>query len=133
MSTLLLDQTTWDLVADASGNIALATDPYAIAQNVASACQTFLGECWYNTLNGVPYWEQIFGQSPPLSLVKSDLIAAALTVPGCTNPQVFLNNIQNRTLSGQIQFTGPSGVALATTFSRQFILGNSILGGGDVI
>jgi hypothetical protein len=133
MSTMLLDQTVWDLVADASGNIALATDPYAIAQNVASACQTFLGECWYNTLNGVPYWEQIFGQSPPLSLIKAELVTASLTVPGCSNPVVFLNNIQNRTLTGQIQFTGPGGTQLTTTFSRQFILGRSIVGGGDVI
>ena len=41
-STLLLDQTEWDLVLDASGNIALASPPYALAQDVASAVRTFL-------------------------------------------------------------------------------------------
>ena len=81
MKTLLLDQTTWDLVVDASGDIAVASDPYSIAQDAASAIRTFQGECYYDTTLGVPYWSQILGRSPPLSLLKAKLVAAALTVP----------------------------------------------------
>ena len=36
-NTLLLDRTVWDLLLDGSGNIAIATEPYATAQDVASA------------------------------------------------------------------------------------------------
>ena len=53
-STLALELQDWDLCVDTSGNIALATEPYAIAQDVASACKTFLGECWYDTTYGIP-------------------------------------------------------------------------------
>ncbi len=39
--TLLLDTDEWDLVLDANGDIALADEPYAISQDVASAIRTF--------------------------------------------------------------------------------------------
>ena len=48
-ATLLLDRTTWDLCLDANGNIAMATGPYAIAQDVASAVRL-----WHDTTKGVP-------------------------------------------------------------------------------
>jgi hypothetical protein len=104
-STLLLDQTTWDVCLDANGNIAIAAPPYAIAQDVASACRTFLGEVWYDTTEGVPYFSQVLGKFPSLSLVKADLIAAANTVPGVSGTQVFITGFTNRKLTGQVHFT----------------------------
>ena len=56
MKTLLLDQTTWDLTLDANNNIALAAEPYAFAQDAASAIRLFQGELWYDTTRGVPYF-----------------------------------------------------------------------------
>ncbi len=109
MKTLLLDRTQWDLVLDAKGNIALASEPYARAQDVASACRLFRGELWYNTAKGIPYFDEILGHRPPVSLVKAHLERAALTVPGVTNVQVILQDIQNRKLSGQVQFTDADG------------------------
>jgi hypothetical protein len=111
-STLLLDRTTWDLVLDASGNIAVASPPYALAQDVASACRTFLGEVYYDTTLGVPYFERVLGKFPPLQLVKQLLADAALTVPGVTDPVVFISSFTDRGLSGQVQFTDPSGQVL---------------------
>jgi hypothetical protein len=108
MDTLLLDTVLWDLTKDASGNIAVANAPYAIAQDVASACRTFLGEVWYNTALGVPYG-QILGQQPSLTFVKAQLVTAALTVPGCTNPVVYIGSVVNRKLTGQVQFTDSNG------------------------
>jgi hypothetical protein len=57
VKTLLLDRSLWDLTLDINGNIAMASEPYAIAQDVASACRTFLGECYYDTSQGVPYFQ----------------------------------------------------------------------------
>ena len=105
MNTLLLDTQRWDVCLDSFGNIALATDPYSAAQDVASAVRTFIGECWYNTSIGVPYYQQILGKFPPLSLVKSLIKSAAMTVPGVTNVVVYITNLENRNLTGQIQFT----------------------------
>lgn len=103
-STLCLELQDWDLCLDTSGNIALAKEPYAIAQDVASACKTFLGECWYDTTAGVPYLQQVLGQLPSLSVIKALLVNAASTVPGCGNPIVFITGFQNRQLVGQVQF-----------------------------
>lgn len=108
MQTLLLATDTWDLITDADGNIALAGDPYAVAQDVASACRTWKGELWYNTAPGIPY-KEILGQSPPLGLVKAMLEAESLTVPGVASASCLFSSTRNRTLSGQIQVTTQSG------------------------
>lgn len=115
-NTLLLDRTTWDLCLDASGNIAVAREPYAIAQDVASAVRTFLGECWFNTTDGVPYWTDILGQRPPLQLVKKDIINAAMTVRGVVAAQCYITGFEGRTLTGQVQVTTSAGVTLPVNF-----------------
>ena len=115
-TTLLLDQTLWDLCADASGNIALAAPPYALAQDAASACKLFIAELWYDTTQGVPYIQQILGKYPPLSLVKAQLAAAALTVPGVVTAQVFITSFAGRKLAGQVQVTDTSGSISAASF-----------------
>lgn len=114
--SLLLDVTTWDLTADSSNNIAVADDPYALAQNAASAIRLFQGELWYDTTQGVPYWAQILGQRPSLALIKSKLVAAALTVPGVTAARVFITAFTNRGIRGQVQVTSKSGVISGASF-----------------
>lgn len=116
MNTLLLDTQLWDLVLDLNGNIAVATDPYSVAQSVASACRTFVGDLWYNKTAGVPYFQQILGHYPPLALVKTLLANQAATVPGCNNPVVFLTGFNGRALSGQIQFSDSNGTTQAASF-----------------
>lgn len=103
-NTLLLDQTAWDLVLDANGNIAFAAPPYAIAQDVASAVRTFLGELWYDTTQGIPYWTQVLGKLPPVSLLIEMINTVALTVPGVVTVQTFINSFSDRQITGNIQF-----------------------------
>ena len=81
MNTLLLDVGLWDLTLDADGNIAVAAEPYALAQDVASACRTVLGEVYYNVSLGVDYFGQLFGKTPPAAIFQEQFVAAALTVP----------------------------------------------------
>ena len=116
MNTLLLDQSAWDLVLDASGNIALAAPPYARAQDVASAVRTFLGEVYYDTTQGIPYWTKILGKLPPPSLLIELINKAALTVPGVVSVQTFITSFNDRELSGQIQFTDTTGAATTVNF-----------------
>lgn len=136
MKTLLLDRDRWDLVLDASGNIAVATNPYSLAQDVASAIRLFQGELWYDTAKGIPYFDQILGKQPPLQLMKAWFIRLAITVPGVDRAVCYLESIINRQVVGQIQFTDSSGdTAIVATsgapgFSGLFILGSSDLGGG---
>lgn len=113
MNTLYLAVPAWDLALDASGNIAIASEPYALAQDAASAIRTFLGEVWYDTTLGVPYLTQILGHSPPVELLKSLFVDAALTVPGIAQAQVFITSVSNRTVTGQVQCFDADGVFLS--------------------
>jgi hypothetical protein len=115
MDTLLLDVDTWDLVVDVSSNIAMASDPYAIAQDAASAIKLVRGELWYDTTQGVPY-STILGQLPALSYVKDQFVLAAETVPEVTSATVFISGFEDRILTGQVQVATASGATAAANF-----------------
>lgn len=118
-NTLLLDRTYWDLVIDSSANIAMASPSYSLTQDVASACKLFLGELWYNTTNGIPYWENVLGKLPPPNLLIGYIEKAALTVPGVVSAQCIINSFNdnnNRTVSGQIQFIDENGITNGVNF-----------------
>lgn len=104
-NTLLLDQSAWDLVLDINGNIALAGTPYSYAQDVTSAVRTFLGECWYNTNLGIPYWQQILGQLPPIGYIEQQISLEALTIPNIISAEASIVNFVNRAIEGVILIT----------------------------
>lgn len=116
MKTVLLDRSTWDLVIDVNGNIAVADVPYALAQDAASAVKLFRGELWYDTAVGVPYWASILGKTPSISLMKAKFVEAAMTVPGVVAARCFISSVANRSVSGQIQVTDKSGFIIAAGF-----------------
>lgn len=115
MKTLLLDRGVWDILLDAQGNIAVADEPYAIAQDAASAIRLFKGEAWYDTTRGVPHFQEILGHHPPLSVLKAHLQAAALTVPDAATAVVFISSATNREIQGQVQITSTSGQTVVVT------------------
>lgn len=109
MKTLLLDQSAWDLVLDASGNIALASEPYALAQDVASAIKLFAGEAIYDTTRGVPYFDTILGQSPPVTVFQEAMKRAALTVPGVLSATCTITQVADRVVTGVVTFRDDTG------------------------
>ncbi len=117
MNTLLLDTAQWDLTIDLDGNIAMASNPYSLAQDAASAIRTFYGEVYYNTTLGVQYFGPILGQIPPLSLMKADFVAAALTVPEVTSAVAYLAAIKDRVATGQVHVFSANGVTSVAAFS----------------
>lgn len=126
MRTILLDTLSWDMVIDASGNIAVASEPYALAQDAASAIKTFLGECYYDVNLGVPYLTNsnaatatsspLMGGSVNLPALKAALVTAAKTVPGVTSATVFISSVKGRAVSGQVQVTSSDGTTTAANF-----------------
>lgn len=109
MKTVLLSVDQWDICLDAAGNWAIATAPYQTAQDVASALRLFLGECWYDTSRGVPYFTDILGQSPPSGFFKSLMEKAALTVPDVVSATCTIESVEGRTVTGSVEFTTTSG------------------------
>ena len=115
MNTIYLNQ-NWDMAVDISGNIALASSPYALAQDAASECRLFYGECYYDTTRGVQYWRDILGKYPPLELMRTYYKNAAMLVPTVVKSKVFFSGLQNRTLTVQVQVTDNAGLVSALGF-----------------
>lgn len=109
MKTILLNPETYDLCLDSDGNIALASEPYALAQDVVSECRTMQGECYYDTSKGIPYFQDILGQFPPLSLMQQYWVDAALLVPDVVEATAQIISFENRKLTAQILFTDLTG------------------------
>lgn len=114
-ATLLLDRDAWDCALNASGNIAVATEPYSQVQDAASAVRVFEGEAYYNTTLGVPYWTDVLGRAQPSQIMRARAQQAAMTVPGVIDATAVLTTLPNRTLGGQIQIktdTGEIGITI---------------------
>ncbi len=107
--TLLLDNTFWDLLLDSNGNIAVASAPYALAQDVASAIKLFLGELYFDTTKGIPYFSDVLAHSPPLSLLQQFIVNAALTVEDVVSAVCIIESFNGRTIVGQCQFVDTTG------------------------
>lgn len=117
MNSLLLDVGIWDICLDANGNLAIAADPYALAQDVSCAIRTFLNEVWYNTSLGIPYEQEILGETPPLAWFQEQMVNAALTVRPQTADVYVVSavcviesfNFATRAVVGQVQFKDSTG------------------------
>lgn len=116
MKTVFLNPKTWDLALTSGGNIAVASDPYSKAQDAASAVRLFYGELYYETSIGVPYFQQILGQAPPLNYMRHLFVEAALRVPGVVSAAAFISSITERNVKGQIQVTDQTGKTLGASF-----------------
>ena len=116
MQTIQLDPATWDISLTIAGNIQEAAQNYSLAQDAASAIKLFQGELWYDTAQGIPYWRDVLGKAPPLSLVRKLFVQAALTVPGAVAAKCFFTSFSARLISGQIQVTDKFGKITAATF-----------------
>jgi hypothetical protein len=117
-STLLLSPQTWDLLIDSSQNIAVAQEPYALAQDAASAIQLFEGEDYYDVTRGIPFFDEILGHWPPVRLMKAHFNRAAMTVPNVVAAVTYIESIVDRRPKGQVQVTGADGTRAVASFLR---------------
>lgn len=108
MKSLLLNQETWDLTIDGAKNIAFAKGSDAIAQNVATTISVFLGEQYFQSDMGIPYFN-ILGKSVALSYFTNLIEQEALKVEGVVSAKCVINNFNTRKLSGKLLFTDNLG------------------------
>lgn len=110
MDTLFLHPETWDLVADAEQNIALAKAPYATAQDVATICRLWKGEARYNTTRGIPYEKSILGKKPSLSILANWYETEAEMIVDVKSARFdALFDEKNRKLTGTLEITRTNG------------------------
>ncbi len=108
--TMKLDVDTWDLMLDGNGNIAIAEDSYAVAQDVASACLVFSGECYYDNTLGIPWKEDVLGTRPTPGYIAQKMQAEAKKLPvvDLAIASVFFDSA-TRTTRGTIRVTDING------------------------
>lgn len=104
-----------DIFLDSSGNIATSTDINALANVSKNKVLTTLGEPEYNQLDGIPYFETIFTDTPKIDLFQAtviDTLESLDEVQRVTNFDyeqnngVFSYSLIEKTTYGDIQLNG---------------------------
>jgi len=95
---------------DVNNDIAVCEDPYAMAQDAACGIKLFLGEDYYDVTRGLPYWQRILGQWPPLELMRQLWIERAKEVPGVATANAYFVQLDERVITGQVQVMDEKGV-----------------------
>lgn len=108
--TLKLDTTTWDLMLDGNGNLAIADSGYSSAQDVASACLVFAAECYYDNTLGIPWKEEVLGLRPTPGYIARKMEAEARKLPIVDQAlaTVFFDK-DSRQVRGVIRITDKDG------------------------
>ena len=105
--TLAYNPDNWGIMADSSGNLAIASGHDRIAQDVASAAKMIKGEALYSADRGVS-WPQILGQ-PLGRLAEQEIRVAGLNIPGCVSCEPETTSFRNREQRGVIRVTDDIG------------------------
>ena len=117
MDSIFVDSVNNDLAVDINGNLQIATGGFALALAAACAIRTFQSEVYYDSTQGLPYFQAILGKNPPLEYVRARLADAALNAdPDIVASQVYFSSLTNRDLSGQVQTTDSTGKIAASNF-----------------
>lgn len=103
MDSLLFDPEKWgELLVDASGNIAVTSNPYRIAQDVTTAVKLFKYDLWYDISEGVPYLTEIYAKKDRLTLLKDYLEKQSLLVVGVDTALVTIISFTEREVKATI-------------------------------
>ena len=119
----MLVDAEWDIQLDASGNIAVTTGDYAVAQNVSNAVRLFTNDAYYDPDRGIPHFAITLGRKPSMSVFRAVVRQAALGVDGVRAAEVkdlalsqtasaqtpAGESIPPRTLTGDIRLTMEDG------------------------
>ena len=104
MLTLALDN-TWDLYVDEFGDIAVKEGNDQIAQDVASSCRVFKGECRFDTARGIEYNKP----DEIRDTLRFDLRREAQRIDGVKEAQVVIDSKKDRTANLEIFITTEDG------------------------
>ncbi|WP_096978905.1 hypothetical protein [Escherichia coli] len=114
--TMRLGPSTWDLTLDGNGDIAVADDSLAVAQDVASACLVFSGECWYDNTLGIPWKMEVLGRRPSPGFIVQKMQDEARKLPVVEKAlaSVFFDK-NTRRIRGTIRVTDRNGNTAGVT------------------
>lgn len=125
MSDILLTAGDIALSRGATGNTAqvtLATEDEAVAQHLSIRLRHFLGEWELNTLEGIPFFRDVFVKAPDLGLVRDIFRSEIINTPGVAEVNEIAVTINTATREALLTFrcTFDSGAVL--DFTDPFII-----------
>lgn len=97
MKTIQTDDLN-DIFIDDNFNIAIALDLKAVQNVCQNACLTLRGEMPLSVLQGIPYFEVVFGAHPNLQLFRKYIISALESVEHVLSVTNFTLNYEDGTL-----------------------------------
>lgn len=105
-----LNTSTWDLELDGDGNIAITDGSYSVAQDAASSCLVFLGECYYDSTLGIPWKTNVLGKRPTAGFIQQKIQAEVRKLPVVDQAlaSVFFDKT-TRSMRGTIRVTDVDG------------------------
>lgn len=105
-----LDTGAWDLMLDGSGNLAITDGEDSVAQDVASSCLVFSGECYYDNTLGIPWKTEVLGKAPTPGFIAQKMQTEALKLPVVDQAiaTVFFDS-KTRTMRGAIRVVDIDG------------------------
>lgn len=104
-----------DIFIDSTGNIATSEDIQALANVSKNKALTTLGEPEYNQLDGIPYFETIFTDTPKIDLFQAaminsmesqDEVQRVSNFEYTVNNGVFSYSLTEKTTYGDISING---------------------------
>lgn len=98
----------WDIFSEASGQIALVSGAYAIAQNAANAVRLFKNDAYLAQTRGIPHFEIELGKAPAIAapILRTRIRETVLNVNGVTGAEVDLTfDESGRVMGGEVQAT----------------------------
>ncbi len=107
MISLLLNN-NWDITLNDNGSLKTADPNYSTAQTVANAVKLFTGDAYFNTDIGIPHFEITLKRNPALSVIRSHIKKAAMSVSNVKHAEVIINS-DNEMIQGNILITLENG------------------------
>lgn len=103
MDTLLFNPESWgELLVNARGDIAVASEPYRTAQDVSTATKMFKADLWYNISEGIPYLEEVYAKDADIPVLRDFLEKQAFKINGVFAVEVLMSDFTDRKLSGRV-------------------------------
>jgi hypothetical protein len=115
-----------DIYLDQFNNIALSTDLLAVLEECAQAARTLLGECIFNTNQGIPYQQVVWIGVPNIPQFTAALRLAFLNVTGVTEV-IRLDVIQTSGSALTIPVSSQSADMLTYNATIQTIYGSGVI------
>jgi len=106
-----------------SGNLQLVTGPDELVQKLTIRLRFFLGECFADLRQGMPYFEKVLVKNPDLVVIQAIFREAIVTTPGV---DVLLGTIEttldSTTRMLSVSFTVRSVAGDVVDFDKEFLI-----------